>query len=161
MPQKLAMELRDAKNDRAEALVHLDITGDPGDNNLGDGIQQMMSLVNILTQDAVLASNLTEHFISNYTLAPDATADVQERARFRFRTEDGALAQVTVSCIDESIFVPLTGNVDLSNPQVAQFVTAMIDGWDQNGLTFTPTDARGNRLIALIDAVEAWGKARK
>lgn len=88
--------------------------------------------------------------------------DVQEKARFVFRTASGFHKSLSLPTALEAIFVPGSRTVDLANPSVAAFIAAMIDGVEvQPGDLVEPCDARGDDITELETATEAWGKVRR
>lgn len=93
------------------------------------------------------------------------TSDVQEGARFVFKTALGFLKSVRLPAVVETIFAANSPNVDLTDTDVSAFVSAITDGIDTSGLggsvglgTFGTT--RFEDLTALETAVEDWGRNR-
>lgn len=105
------------------------------------------------------------HFAIPVTFTPWAAAasisDIQEKARFAFRTTNSFLKHLSIPTAVESIFAAGSRDVDLANTDVAAFVTAMVDGITINTHDVEPCDVRGEDLTELESASEAWGKARR
>lgn len=94
--------------------------------------------------------------------AASSLSDIQEKARFAFRTVNGFLKHLSLPAVVESIFAPGSRSVDLSDTDVAAFVTAMVDGITAASTNvIEPCDVRDEDLTELEAATEAWGKARR
>ncbi|MCZ7545743.1 MAG: hypothetical protein M5R40_20485 [Anaerolineae bacterium] len=93
-----------------------------------------------------------------------ANADVEEGARFQFRTENGFFSGLRLPTFDESKIAAGTRGVDLADGDVAAFVAAMEDGLDLSGVggtgTVQPCDARDEDLLALEFAREQFLSSR-
>lgn len=89
-------------------------------------------------------------------------ADVAEKARFVFRGANGFLKSLSLPAVAEDI-INTSGDVDLTDTDVAAFVTAMEDGFtlDDTVTTVQPCDVRGDDLVTLVEAREAWGRSRR
>ncbi len=93
---------------------------------------------------------------------PAAISDVQEKARFVFAGEHGFLKSLHIPTFLETLFNPGSADVDLTDADVAAFVTAMEDGVTLSTLAVhEPSDSRGDDLETLVTATEAWGKNRR
>lgn len=105
------------------------------------------------------------HFSIPVTFTPWSAAasisDIQEKARFAFRTANGFLKHLSLPCALESIFAAGSRDVDIADTDVAAFITAMTDGITVNTHDIEPCDVRGEDLTELEAASEAWGKARR
>src|SRR3972149_1428064 len=92
---------------------------------------------------------------------PGTTADVQEKARFVFRTVGGFFKSISLPTFVESLFSAGSKDVDLTDTDVAAFVTAMIAGITVASTeTVEPSDVREADITELEAASEAWGNAR-
>lgn len=93
--------------------------------------------------------------------AAASISDIQEKARFAFRTVNGFLKHVSLPTAVESVFAAGSRDVDIANTDVAAFITAMTDGITVNAHDVEPCDVRGEDLTELESASEAWGKSRR
>lgn len=99
---------------------------------------------------------------------PGALSDVQEKAEFVFKTASSVgnfIKRISLPAIIDSIIGTHTKQVDLTDTDVAAFVTAMEDGVDLTSAggsgVVQPCDVHEDDLTAIQGAVEAWGKRRK
>ncbi len=82
---------------------------------------------------------------------PLPIADIEEIASFSMVTTNWNFSRLSIPTIKEEIFAPPSKGIEMvdeSNPAVAAFITAMIDGiWSDIGdLTVHPCDVRGDDL---------------
>jgi len=77
---------------------------------------------------------------------PDAGSEVERKALFRFRMEDGSIGRVTIPAFDPALFKGRF--VDTSDGDVLAFINGFITGI---GGKF-PTDENGAKYVDLIDA---------
>lgn len=93
--------------------------------------------------------------------AAELLSDVQERARFAFRTNTGYASSMSIGTFDEDL-INIDGTVDTTDIDVVTFVNMLQDGWTLgDGTTLVePTDYRGDDLFSLEAAHQAWGKNR-
>jgi hypothetical protein len=92
--------------------------------------------------------------------APLPNADVEEGARFTFRTALGTLTSFRVPTFDEAFIVDGTKQVDSADPAVAALVNRMISGDTQGLINVSPSDERGEDVTALESAVESFQSSR-
>jgi len=136
----------------------------PGTTAVADAIDFAEAM--ILLIEPLLAGTLRDARISigvGFTPWASAlsTADVQEKARFVFRTVGGFVKSISLPTFVESLFSAGSKDVDLTDTDVAAFVTAMIDGITVASTeTVEPSDVREADITELEAASEAWGNAR-
>lgn len=96
--------------------------------------------------------------------AANANSDVEEGARFQFRTVNGFFSGLRLATFSEALIVAGSKDVDTVNGDVAAFVTAMVTGIDTSGAggsgTIQPSDARDEDLTALEFAREQFLSSR-
>lgn len=84
-------------------------------------------------------------------------SDNQEKALFLFRTEGEFACKRYIPAIDESKMIPNTGMLDLTDADVAAFLSAMTDGVVLSDLSVaTPVDYRGKRLAKVVLGEEVF-----
>lgn len=158
MPINVYYRIADAKNDTSTIMIPL-----PDSVAITDLTQYVQDIAAIL-QPLINGTLLEAGFAVGVNVAPWSLAagisDVQEKARFVFRTAGGFLKAISLPAVVESIFRPGSREVDTTDPNVAAFVTAMVDGITVNSNTIEPVDRRGEDLTNLVQATEAWGRAR-
>lgn len=97
------------------------------------------------------------------TLSPDS--DVEEGARFQFRTAGGYTTSLRLPTFYESKLISGTDQVNLTDADVAAFVNAMVD---QISVTdgpdtyiVNPSDYRGDGIVHLVFAREQFISTRR
>jgi hypothetical protein len=91
---------------------------------------------------------------------PDANSDVEEGARFNWRTAVGALTNFRLPTFDEAFFVDGTKLVDTADPAVDAFVQRILQGQTQGLINVSPTDDRGSDIDELAAARESFTSSR-
>lgn len=150
--------ISDAKNDSSTVMIPLPDTVAIAD--LTTYVQDLAAIIQPLVNGTLLEAG----FAVGVDVVPWNVAagisDVQEKARFVFRTAGGWLKSLSIPSVVESIFHPGSREVNQADPAVAALVTAMVDGITVNTNTIEPSDRRGDDLTNLVQATEAWGRAR-
>jgi len=98
--------------------------------------------------------------------AAASTSDVEEKAYFSFHTTNNQFMGLSIPTVDESIFTPMGKGwdiVDESNPAVAAFITAMVDGiWsDAGNIMVQPCDSRSYDLSEFYYGKAIWKPRKK
>lgn len=92
-----------------------------------------------------------------------SSSDVEEYAAFKFATVDNLPVNVNIPGIDELIVASGSDDIDLSNADVAAFVSAMENGLATTDGTIQATDVGEKDVDVLVHARErmrASGKRR-
>lgn len=96
--------------------------------------------------------------------SPAANSDVEEGARFQFRTVNGFYTAMRLPTFDEAKIVAGTTEVDLTDTDVTAFYTGMVAGIDLTGVggsgTVSACDKRGEDIGALEFAKEQFLSSR-
>lgn len=92
--------------------------------------------------------------------APTAVADVEEGARFQFRTAGNFFTSLRLPTFLDALVNPGSDAVDLTDPDVDAFVTAMTDGIDIGGNLVEPCDPREDDIGTLEFAREQFQSSR-
>lgn len=130
----------------------------------------LMSAALVPLIDALIAGAIRRvGIVFDYTvvggikLSPLAGSDVEEGARFQFRTENNFFTHLRLPTFLESLIVAGTREVDLTDADVAAFVDAMVDGIDLPDAApiVEPSDSRGEDIVALTSAQEQFLSSRK
>lgn len=97
-------------------------------------------------------------------ISPDNTADVEEGARFQFRTAGGYNTAFRIPTFLESKIATGSKDVNTADTDIAAIIAAMTAGIDLaplgGGGTVAPTDPRGDDVAALTFAREAFQNSR-
>lgn len=98
------------------------------------------------------------------TLRADAEpeADVEEGAKFQFKTEGGFYTSMRLPTFDEDLIIDGTRNVDLTNAAVDTFVDSMVTGAPVVALggVLEPSDKRDEDIVSLEFAKEEFQSSR-
>lgn len=158
----------DAKGDTSTVTVPIPDTTDVADAALF--VEALGPLIGALTDGALESAGINVEVDASGIggwAAASTLSDVQEKARFAFRTAGGFLKSLSLPTFIESKLVNSGAGkeVDLTDGDVSAFVTAMEDGLSVTGLGGTgsvfPSDYRGDDITTLVEAREAWGKYRR
>lgn len=89
-------------------------------------------------------------------------SDVEEGAKFQFRTVDGNFTSMRLPTFNEDYVVEGTRTVDLADPLVDEFVDAMVTGAPVVALggVLHPSDKRDEDIVALEFAREQFTNSR-
>jgi hypothetical protein len=133
-------------------------------------IEELVGLVAPLSDSAFTGATLTVSLYDDTFPEPDAGSDVEDKGVFICRTADNSSSSMAVPGILESLLID-TGatagvEVDLAETDVANFVTALIDGFDvstvaSGTVTVEPCDSRGFDLSALVEAYKQNRRSQK
>lgn len=128
-------------------------------------VSAMGDLIEAIVQGGITAAGARiEVDTSGWTDVASSVADVQEKALFVFRTALNNIKKVHLPTFPDLLFNAGSDSVDLTDTDVAAFVTAMEDGIDLTGAGGTgivqPSDYRDEDVDHLEKATEAWGKKR-
>lgn len=162
MAYSVQLTISDAKGEQSVVSIPLPTATSITDASLF--AEQVIPLIEPLVNGALRDARLSVPIPYTPWIATASISDVQEKARFAFRTVNDFLKLISIPSVVESIFSPGTKNVDTTDTDVAAFVTAMVDGIDLTGVggsgVIQPCDVRGEDLTELATAVEAWGRSR-
>lgn len=126
---------------------------------------RVAELVNPLIIGAIRKINIVYSVDLPTTLrtAPEANSDVEEGARFQFRTANGFYTGMRVPTFSEAHLAPNSRDVNTDHPAVEAFVNAL-----RNGVSLTNpaalvncTDKRNEDIVALSFAREQFQSSRR
>jgi hypothetical protein len=154
--------VEDAKGDKSTIAIPFSSIGDW--TEIPELVQDLADLIDPLINGGIVTAGMRlEIDVSSVTDGiADALADVQERARFVFRGENGFLKSLHLPTFLETKMVPNSADVNTADADVAAFVTALEDGITLSTLAVhQPSDNRGDDLETLVSATESWGRNRR
>jgi len=88
------------------------------------------------------------------------SADVEEGARFSFRTLTNAITGFRVPTFDEDFIIDGTKEVDLADTDVDAFVDRITGGLTSGLINVSPSDDAESDIVAIEEARESFGKDR-
>lgn len=89
-------------------------------------------------------------------------ADVEHVAKFKFRTVNGIDLICNIPAVDEDVIAAYSSDeLDLADPQVAAFTTAMTDGISVTGGTIQPCDVGEGNIAQVIFGRESFKNSGK
>lgn len=92
---------------------------------------------------------------------PDPNSDVEEGARFNWRSLIGAPTNFRLPTFDEAFMLAGTQQVDTADTDVAAFIARILEGQTVVATNVSPSDDRGSDITALETARESFGKSRR
>ncbi|NIT56287.1 MAG: hypothetical protein GWN00_08645 [Aliifodinibius sp.] len=84
------------------------------------------------------------------------TSDVEEVAKFQFRTTEGRPVNVNIPTMDEAIVAGGTDDINQADPAVAPFIAAMENGLSTAGGTISPCDIGEDDIVLTVFAREGF-----
>jgi hypothetical protein len=156
---------QDGKGETSTTQVNL-----PSSTSTADAIvfgQQMATLLDPLVNGVITRVGIVLD-VDLSTLGLNATAsgtaDVEEGARFGFRTSQGNFTSMRVPTFLDSLITTGGNAVDQVNTDVAAFLTAMETGIDLSGAggsgVVEPSDRRDEDIVATSTAKEDFQSSR-
>jgi hypothetical protein len=91
---------------------------------------------------------------------PDPNSDVEEGARFSFKSALGVLTNMRIPTFDEAQIVSGTQQVDAGNATVDPFVQRIISGKTTGLVNASPSDDHGSDIVSLEAARENFSSTR-
>lgn len=164
----VVLSFQDAKGETSTTMVNIPTSG-MTIANMTIFAQELVKLVDAMIGGIVTRVGLaiTVPLPSGINVAPSSTSDVEEGGYFNFRTAGGYRTSLRIPTFLESLISAGSADIDTSDPDVAAFVSAMITGIDLTAATpvagtgtITPTDSRGDDVVALVDAKEQFTNSR-
>jgi hypothetical protein len=156
---------RDGKGETSSTQVNL-----PSSTSTADAIlfgQQMATLLDPMINGAIARVGIVlDVDVSGLGLTASASgiSDVEEGARFQFRTSGNHFTSMRVPTFIDTLITAGGNAVDQVNVDVAAFLTAMEGGIDLTGVggsgTVAPSDTRDEDIVATTSAKEAFQSSR-
>lgn len=148
----------DNKGDSSRVVVYL-----PATTSFEDVVQFVNDMCDVLAPltGAALREAGFNGIVRTGDLPAEPGSDVQEKAEFAFETSEYFTSRLTIPAILEELFVPGTEDLDRSDADVSAFSGAMLSGLTVNGHQVYPCDSRGDDLVSLETAREAWSHSQK
>jgi hypothetical protein len=163
----VVMSFQDAKGETSTTMINVP-TGITL-ANITIFAQEMVKLVDAMINGIVTRVGIavTIALPSGINISPNSASDVEEGGYFSFRTAGGYHTSLRVPTFLESLVAPGSADIDTSDPDVAAFVSAMVTGLDLTTATpvagtgtVTPSDSRGDDIVAITDAKEQFTNSR-
>lgn len=157
----LVYSIRDAKNKTSTVKINFPVNVDIG--VLQAFASSTATMINSIIKGQImdagigLAVDLSGATIRN---APDPNSDVEEGARFSWRSAVGAITNFRLPTFDEAFLVDGTKNVDTADTTVDAFVQRVLAGHTVGLVNASPSDDRGSDITALEAARESFTSSR-
>lgn len=101
-----------------------------------------------------------ESLPTTWKAAPLPDSDVEEGARFSWRTLVGSITGFRIPTFDEAHIVDGTREVDLADAAVDTFVDRITAGYTGGLINVSPSDDREEDIEALVEARESFTSTR-
>lgn len=158
----ISLSIKDAKGNQGTTEFNF-----PSDYDFDDVVlfaQQAATRINALIKGAITRISLgyAVDLPAGLTATPDPNSDVEEGARFQFKTENGFYTAMRIPTFDEALLISGTKNVDLTDADVDDFVGSMVDGAPVVALggVLSPSDKRDEDIASLEYAREEFQSSR-
>ena len=164
MPYTVLYSVRDGKG--AISTTELNLPDSITLDNARIFAAEMGKLIDNLITGAIVRIGLvvSVDLPSGIAASPDETSDVEEGARFQWRSQNGFYSGMRLPTFDETYIVAGSRDVDRAASPVAAFILAMLDGINLAGAGGSgkpnPCDKRGDDLWALEFAREQFMSSR-
>jgi hypothetical protein len=165
LPFTITYSIKDAKN--AVSTTKVNVPRSVGLTNVTIFATEMAKLINNLTRGAITRIGAATFVPLPAILRqqPLPNSDVEQGARFRFRTEDGFYTALRLPTFDKNYILPGSKDVDTTDAAVVAFVTVMTTGINlatAGGTgTASPSDKRDNDVVALASAKKQFLSSRR
>lgn len=134
-------------------------------DNARRAAQRVGQLINAITRGAIRKINIAYNvpLPTGLRAEPEANSDVEEGARFQFRTENGFYSGMRLPTFNEALLVANSTEVDVTIEAVRNFVEALRDSVNLvDPVAVIPcVDKRGEDLVALTFAREQFQSSRR
>lgn len=153
---EVVYEYTDESGDKAESAIKLPTTFSLSDYT--EFVRAMGLLVNNIVEGVVSRAGLRVA-IDVSTLTGnllDASADVEDVSAFVFATAAGRPVRVNVPGTSEVQVLAGSDDLDLANPSIAAFDTAMKSGIVVTAATIEPSDIAEDDITTLVTARERF-----
>lgn len=155
LTHQVFITIQDDKGLQSTMIVHI-----PAATLAVDAVDFAGLLVNEvapLTTGGIVAAgvSLAADIVGHGTIDP--LSDVQEKGEFTYRTVNNFPAKVSLSTLDEQFVLGASQTLDIGDPLVAAFNSAMLVGIVvPSTAVVVPTDGRGEDLTSLQSALERF-----
>lgn len=161
MPIGVSFTVEDGKGAKSTTIIHIpSATALVDAQEFAVAVAQMLAdlmgggLVSVGVCYDIDISGLTDNGIAQ-------NSDVEDGARFGWNVAGGFKASNRLGTFLETLYLPGTKQVDLTDPDVIAFVDVMVDGFVPiSTLTVLPMDYRDADIEALDTALENFTKSR-
>lgn len=166
MPFVLIYSIKDEKGKRSTTEVNLPESTAFADVVLFAGAmaQIIEPLISGSIERVGIAFILALSSITGLKATPAANSDIEEGARFGFKTLGNFTTALRIPTFREDFVTVGTREVDTTDADVAAFVTAMRTGINLTGLggsgTVAPVDKREEDIVTLDSAKEQFVSSR-
>lgn len=157
----LTYSIKDAKGKVSIAKINFPDTSDIADI-VGFAEDAATAINNIIKGKIIDAGIGIAVDISGATIrsSPDSNSDVEEGARFSFRSAIGALTNLRLPTFDEAKMVSGTQVVNTADTAVDAFVDLMVIGNGVGAGFGHPSDDHGEDVVSLESARESFTSTR-
>lgn len=168
MPVSVVLTIEDAKGKQSTTEFHL------ADGltiaQLGAAAQALAQLVEPMVRGRIVSISVGFKVALPVFGAGDGNtlqdySDVEEGARFQFRTDNGFVTAQRIPCFDETYVIVGTDQIDTTATPVSNYINAMVDqlsvGSGGSAFTVILQDARGEGIATLASARESFQASRR
>ncbi|MBZ0275105.1 MAG: hypothetical protein K8I60_03105 [Anaerolineae bacterium] len=152
--------VQDAKGAKSTMKINFGINADIG--VLKDFVTSTASMIDALIKGKIVDAGigLAVDLPGGLKASPLADSDVEEGARFSFRTALNTLTQFRMPTFDEAFISPGSRSVDTADGTVDTFVQRILAGRTVGVTNVSPSDDHGEDITALDGARESFSSSR-
>jgi len=160
----VVLSIKDAKNEVSTTEINIPDTVSVADAKAY--AKEVAKLINPLINGAIVRIGvvLGVDLPGGLRTTPDATSDVEEGARFQFKTAGGFYTSCRLATFAESLIIAGTRSVNIADAGVTAFVNGITSGVDVDpGIgvnNIMAKDKRGDDIVSLEFAREQFLSSR-
>lgn len=128
-------------------------------------VSEFADLVDAVINGQIIRAGVAFEIDIGTFAAAAAGSDVEEGARFNYRTDGGFLSAFRIPTFLESLIVPGTRQVDTADLDVLALDVAVRNGIDLTGVggsgVIAPSDQRDEDIVSLTSATESFTTSRR
>jgi len=146
----------------SESIMRLHVPNNTEIGNFKTFIQNTAVFIDALIKGKItnLSIGIGIDLPGGIKAAADASADVEEGARFIFNALNGGSFRMRIPTFDEAKMIAGTDLVDTTDTDVAAFVTQMVNGQTINLQAQHPSAADESDIVSLESAKSAFTTER-
>lgn len=158
----LSYTIKDAKN--KESVMNINFPENVDIAVLKTFASSTATMINNLIKGEIVSAGIgVEVDLSGATIrsTPDADSDVEEGARFSWRSVVNSFPRFRMPTFNEAKLVSGTTVVDTGDSDVSAFVGRIESGQTVGLVNVSPSDDRGEDISALSTAIEDFQSSRR
>lgn len=158
-PINIVLIYKDAKGGEAQSLINIENQDEESDisQQIAAAVQHQLD-IDALTEAQIIRCGVLIDVPLHGSLktSPVANSDLEAGALFIFKADNNFSTQTRIPAFAESKFVTASPEVDLTDSDVQDFVTNMLDGYN----SLDVQTSRGEDVVILASSKKDFEKSR-